>query len=164
VFATDPSQLLLPFRSPRNITALAVGTVAAAGLAWYIFKRPRLTVEEIERNRRDLLANIGRITDGSITDVSTTREEFSRTPQIIIYNYRIAGVSYECGQIVSALPDYVRDIRIDLPIQVRYDPHNPADSIVVAESWSGLRLNASHPYTEDAATEEISPQPPSPTV
>ncbi len=136
-----------------------------AGLAWYFFTRPRLTAEEIERSRRDLLANIGRITDGSITDVSTTQEPqegFSRTPQIIIYNYRIAGVSYECGQIVSALPDYVRDIRIDLPIQVRYDPHNPADSIVVAESWSGLRLSASHPYAEDANTEEISPQPPAP--
>jgi hypothetical protein len=119
-------------------------------------------VEEIERNRRDLLANIGRITDGSITDVSAIHDELSRTPQIIIYNYRIAGVSYECGQIVSALPDYVRDIRIDLPIQVRYDPHNPADSIVVAESWSGLRLSASHPYAEDANTEEISPQPPAP--
>jgi hypothetical protein len=141
---------------------------AAAGAAWYFFTRPRPTAEEIERSRRDLLANIGRITDGSITDVSTShtstdqelQEEFSRTPQIIIYNYRIAGVSYECGQIVTALPDYVRDIRIDLPIQVRYDPHNPADSIVVAESWSGLRLSSSHPYTEDTDAEEIHPQPP----
>jgi hypothetical protein len=134
-----------------------------AGLAWYFFTRPRLTAEEIERNRRDLLANIGRITDGSITDVSTTQEPqegFSRTPEIIIYNYRIAGVSYECGQIVTSLPDYVRDIRIDLPIQVRYDPHNPADSIVVAESWSGLRLSSSHPYVEGADAEEIHSQPP----
>jgi hypothetical protein len=165
VFSIDPSQLLLPFRSSRNIAVVTVGTVAAAGLAWYLFKRPRLTVEEIERNRRNLLASIGRITDGSITDVSTISEihdELSRTPQIIIYNYRIAGVSYECGQIVTALPDYVRDIRIDLPIQVRYDPHNPADSIVVAEAWSGLRLSSSHPYGEDADTEEISPQPPAP--
>jgi hypothetical protein len=31
---------------------------------------------------------------------------------------------------------------MDLPIQIRYDPHNPANSIVVAESWSGLRLGA----------------------
>jgi hypothetical protein len=150
VFATHPSQLLLPFRSTRNIAALAVGVTASAGLAWYFLKRPRLTPEEIERGRRALLANIGRITDGSITDVSTTHEESSRTPQIIIYNYRIAGVSYECGQVVTALPDHVRDIRIDLPIQVRYDPHNPADSIVVAESWSGLRLSSSQPHAEGA--------------
>jgi hypothetical protein len=153
VFSPIPSQLLLTFRSPRNIAAVAVGTAAAAGLAWYLIKRPRPTPEEIERGRRDHLANTGRITDGSITDMSTSQEETSRTPQIIIYNYRIAGVSYECGQVVTALPDHVRDIRIDLPIQVRYNPHNPADSIVVAESWSGLRLNT-HPSYDEAHGDE----------
>jgi hypothetical protein len=160
VFATHPSQLLLSFRSPRNITAVAVGAAAAAGVAWYFLTRPRPTPEEIERNRRDLLANTGRITDGSITDMSTNQEESSRTPQIIIYNYRIAGVSYECGQVVTALSDHVRDIRIDLPIQVRYNPHNPADSIVVAESWSGLRLGSSNPHVEEAHAEQAHPQSP----
>ena len=41
------------------------------------------------------------------------------------------------------------NIRTDLPIQVRYAPHNPANSIIVAESWSGLRLNSSRPYHAD---------------
>jgi hypothetical protein len=158
VFTIHPSQLLLSFRSPRNITAVAVGAAAAAGIAWYLLKRPRLTPEEIERSRRDLLANSGRITDGSITDMSTNQEDLSPTPQIIIYNYRIAGVSYECGQVVTALPDHVRGLRIDLPIQVRYDPHNPADSIVVAESWSGLRLDSSYPHTDEADAEQTHPQ------
>jgi hypothetical protein len=117
----------------------------------------------MERNRRDVLANTGRITDGTITDMSTNNQgEPSRIPQIIIYNYRIAGVSYECGQVVTALPEHVRGIRIDLPIQVRYDPHNPADSIVVAESWSGLRLNSSSSDEdqEEADAEQAQPQPP----
>ena len=172
VFSPIPSQLLLTFRSPRNIAAVAIGTAAAAGIAWYFLKRPRLTPEEVERNRRNLLANIGRITDGSITDMSTNQdtlttqdiltseEKSSRIPQIIIYNYRIAGVSYECGQVVTALPDHVRGIRIDLPIQVRYNPQNPADSIVVAESWSGLRLDSSTPYEDDADVEQAHQQPP----
>jgi hypothetical protein len=125
-----------------------------------LLTRPKPTPEEVERNRRDLLANSGRITDGSITDMSTNQEELPRTPQIIIYNYRIAGVSYECGQVVTALPEHVRDIRIDLPIQVRYDPHNPADSIVVAESWSGLRLGPSSPYPEESRAEQTHLQPP----
>lgn len=147
VFAIHTSQLILPLRSPRNIAAAAVGAVALAGVAWYYLRRPRPTPEEIERDRRKFLAISGRITDGSITDVSiATKEDLSPTPQIIIYNYRIAGVSYECGQVVTALPDHVRDLRLDLPIQVRYNPHNPADSIVVAESWSGLRLDSAHPY------------------
>jgi hypothetical protein len=63
-------------------------------------------------------------------------------PSIIVYNYRIAGVTYECAQDVSALADRVHGIRTDLPIQVRYSPRNPANSIVVAESWSGLRLSS----------------------
>ena len=158
MFEIYPSQLLLTFRSPRNIAAVAFGTAAAAGVAWYFIKRPRPTPEEIERNRRDLLANSGRITDGSITDMSTSPEELIPTPQIIIYNYRIAGVSYECGQVVTALPDHVRGLRIDLPIQVRYDPHNPADSIVVAESWSGLRLDP--PDADDPGTQQTHPQSP----
>jgi hypothetical protein len=158
VFEIHPSQLLLTFRSPRNIAAVALGTAAAAGVAWYFIKRPRPTPEEIERNRRDLLANSGRITDGSITDMSTSPEELIPTPQIIIYNYRIAGVSYECGQVVTALPDHVRGLRIDLPIQVRYDPHNPADSIVVAESWSGLRLDP--PDADDPGAQQTHPQAP----
>jgi hypothetical protein len=163
VFEIHPSQLLLTFRSPRNIAAVAVGAAAAAGVTWYFLKRPRPTPEEMERNRRDVLANTGRITDGTITDMSTNNQgEPSRIPQIIIYNYRIAGVSYECGQVVTALPEHVRGIRIDLPIQVRYDPHNPADSIVVAESWSGLRLNSSSSDEdqEEADAEQAQPQPP----
>jgi hypothetical protein len=148
VFTIHPSQLLLPFRSPRNVAALAVGATAAAGIAWYLLKRPRLTPEEVERTRRDLLASTGRITDGSITDMSTPPEDPSPTPQVIVYSYRIAGVAYECAQVVTGLADHVRDVRIDLPIQVRYDPHNPADSIVVAESWSGLRLSSSFPHPD----------------
>jgi hypothetical protein len=62
-------------------------------------------------------------------------------PSVLIYSYRVSGVSYECAQDVSLLADYVRHLRIDLPIQVRYDPHNPSNSIVVSESWSGLRLD-----------------------
>ena len=103
----------------------------------------------------------GRITDGTIMDtmVTETRKHHGGplaqddrsipTPQIIVYVYRIAGVTYECAQDVTALAEYVHGIRTDLPIQVRYLPQNPANSIVVAESWSGLRLSSSHPYQAD---------------
>ncbi len=74
-------------------------------------------------------------------------------PHLLIYDYRIAGVTYECAQDVTTLAEHVRDIRTDLPIQVRYDLHNPANSIVVAESWSGLRLTAHHPRPAGPTTE-----------
>jgi hypothetical protein len=105
----------------------------------------------MERERRELLASIGRITDGSITDAPVPQDGDagpSAEPLIIVYNYRIAGVTYECAQDVTCLAEHVRDVRADLPIQVRYDLHNPGNSIVVSESWSGLRLNP-HPHDHE---------------
>jgi hypothetical protein len=145
VLSLISSNLPLQLRSPRHVAAVALGAAAVAGVAWLVLRRPRASAEEIERERRELLASTGRITDGSITDAPLQQEGPNGTPLIIVYNYRIAGVSYECAQDVTYLADYVRDVRADLPIQVRYDMHNPANSIVVAESWSGLRLNP-HPH------------------
>jgi hypothetical protein len=82
-------------------------------------------------------------------DMSVPAGSSAPTPQIILYNYRIAGVTYECAQDVTALAEYVSGVRADLPVQVRYAPHNPANSIVVAESWSGLRLSSSRQYTNE---------------
>ena len=164
MFSLISSQLSLPLRSPRGIATIAVGTAAAVAIASYVLTRKKPTAEEIERERRDLLARSGRITDGTIMDtmIKETRTADSKasetseqpdgsgpTPDIIVYNYRIAGVTYECAQDVTMLAEYVHGIRTDLPIQVRYAPHNPANSIVVAETWSGLRLSSSHPYQPD---------------
>jgi hypothetical protein len=164
VFSLIPIHVPLPLRSPRVLAAIGVGVVTAAGVASYIMTRRKPTAEEIERERRDLLARSGRITDGTIMDTmimeARTAESKSSeplaepegsvpTPDIIVYNYRIAGVTYECAQDVTTLAEYVHNIRTDLPIQVRYAPHNPANSIVVAETWSGLRLNSSRPYQPD---------------
>jgi hypothetical protein len=161
VFSLIPIHVPFSLRSPRIVAAIGVGVVAAAGVASYVLTRRKPTAEEIERERRDLLARSGRITDGTIMDtmiveargadaktpeMSVHPDGSGPTPDIIVYNYRIGGVTYECAQDVTALAEYVNGIRTDLPIQVRYAPHNPANSIVVAESWSGLRLKSSPPY------------------
>jgi hypothetical protein len=167
VFSLNPTHLSLSLRSPQVIAAIGVGVVTAIGVTTYVLTRRKPTAEEIERERRDQLARSGRITDGTIMDtmIMEARGADSQapeapqssnaglTPDIIVYNYRIAGVTYECAQDVTALAEYVHGIRTDLPIQVRYAPHNPANSIVVAESWSGLRLNSSTPYQSDSPTE-----------
>ena len=153
--------LPLSLRSPRVIAAVGFSVAAGIGVASYLLARRKPTAEEIERERRELLANSGRITDGTIMDtmIMEARQGDSvaevdsvndsvPAPSIIVYNYRIAGVTYECAQDVSALADRVLGIRTDLPIQVRYSPRNPGNSIVVAESWSGLRLKSSHPYQD----------------
>ena len=155
MFLLSPIHLPLPLRSPRVIAAACATVVAAGGVATYLLTRRQPTPEELERIRRDQLSISGRITDGTIMDTMVsqaraadpelTPEEAAATPNIIVYNYRIAGVTYECAQDVTALPELVHDIRTDLPIQVRYAPHNPGNSIVVAESWSGLRFRSSPP-------------------
>jgi len=62
--------------------------------------------------------------------------------QLVVYRYEVAGVSYEASQDVTSLRHYVdlHTCRIGLPASVKYDPGNPANSIVIAEAWSGLRL------------------------
>jgi hypothetical protein len=164
VFSLIPIHVPLPLRSPRVLAAIGVAVVTAVGVASYVMTRRKPTAEEIERERRDLLARSGRITDGTIMDTMIMETQSAEPkisepsaepdgsvpiPDIIVYNYRIGGVTYECAQDVTTLAEYVHNIRTDLPIQVRYAPHNPANSIVVAETWSGLRLNSSHPYQPD---------------
>ncbi len=160
MLSLTPIHLPLLLRSPRVVTAISAGVVVAIGVITYLLTRRKPTAEEIERERRELLARSGRITDGTIMDTMITEvrntseipaqaDRSIPTPQIIVYNYRIGGVTYECAQDVTALAEYVHGIRTDLPIQVRYLPQNPANSIVVAESWSGLRLSSSHPYQAD---------------
>ena len=103
-----------------------MGTAAAVAIASYLLTRKRPTPEEIERERRDLLATIGRITDGTITDAPFEPDDPTHTPRLLVYDYRIAGVTYECAQDVSTLADHVRDIRIDLPIQSATTSTTPA--------------------------------------
>ena len=176
MFSFTPNHLSLALRSPRFLIAAGVGAAAAAGIASYYMRRPKPSEEELERARREVLARTGRITDGTILDtirgsmasavqdalmtetdftagsepqkpsIPETSDAAALPPEMILYNYRIAGVSYECAQDVSMLADQVHGIRTDLPIQVRYAPHNPGNSIVVAESWSGLRLISSNPF------------------
>ncbi|WP_213803942.1 hypothetical protein [Granulicella sp. dw_53] len=149
MFPDIPTHLPLFLRSPRNILAVGFGIAVAAGVTSYVLTRRQPTPDEIERARRDLLALTGRITDGSITEtqwlIASGDSTPSDVPAVLVYSYVIAGVTYECAQDVSALEEHVRHVRVDLPIQVRFDPRNPANSIVVAESWSGLRLGASYP-------------------
>ena len=138
--------------SPQvQAVGLSVGLLVGATITVLVLRRSRPTPEAIEQARRARLAHTGRITDGSLVDTTTLDGSFLEGasqfhnhptgPEMLLFHYRIAGVAYEAVQDVSALGDRVRDLRIDLPIQVRYDHNNPADSIVVAEDWSGLQTH-----------------------
>ena len=118
------------------VGATALGGVCLAtlaGIGFVVARRP--SAKQREERRRKRLATVGRIVDGSLIGAEPAEEV---TPRAIMYRYRIAGVTYECCQDVSTLSEMVQNLRLDFPVQVRYNRDNPADSIVVAETWNGL--------------------------
>ena len=60
---------------------------------------------------------------------------------LLVYKYDVAGVTYEASQDVTHLRQFIDlySCRLGLPASVKYDPHNPGDSVVISETWSGLR-------------------------
>jgi hypothetical protein len=84
---------------------------------------------EDEASRIHRLSKTGRMTDGEIVDAES--DESGRITAVT-YTYMLAGVLYESSQALSELQqqrssDYVPGKQI----VIRYDPRQPANSIVV---------------------------------
>jgi hypothetical protein len=107
---------------------VAGGSAAALGVYTLLRREPKGPAE-LERERRTWLDGIGPVSDGHHAAV------------LLIYKYDVAGVSYECSQDVTYLRQWINlhSCRLGLPTSVKYDPHNPGNSLVVSESWMGLR-------------------------
>ena len=123
-------------------TAAGVTLVAtlAAGTIWFL-RRKRPTEEELERERRKLLVQSGRLVDGMLLDVRELTTDDGRTLTMLEYSYRSAGVDYECSQDITALLNVIdlSLMRAGFPCSVRYQTGKPQNSIVIAEGWSGIR-------------------------
>jgi hypothetical protein len=120
---------------------LAGGTALGAFAVWLLLhKRP--SAEAIERERRRFLVQSGRLVDGMLLDVCEVEADDGRTLTMLLFSYRIAGVDYECSQDLTDIRGVVDagQVRAGFPCTIRYQPGNPHNSIVVAESWSGLRV------------------------
>ena len=114
--------------------------IMAAVALWLVFRK-RPTAEEMERARRKFLVQFGRLVDGMLLDISEVDAGDGRTLTMLVYNYRIASVDYECSQDVTNMTAVfdAAQVRAGFPCTVRYQPGNHHNSIVVAEEWSGLR-------------------------
>jgi len=107
--------------------------IVLVALAIYIAMRIHGTPEKREQKRRLKVNRLGRLGDALITEASDAA---------IYYSYSIRGVQYTASQDVSSL-------REQLPIEperligiasLKYDPRNPANSILICEEWKGLRV------------------------
>jgi hypothetical protein len=116
------------------LLTLAVVLAAVGALAGYrAWKRSRIAPEERERRRRAALVGHGKMSDAALVEI---RDD------LLFYSYGVRGVEYTASQDVSMLQQYMPpDFSTIDAVSVKYDPRNPANSIVLAEQWSGLRAS-----------------------
>ncbi len=128
---------MIPFR----LYTFFLATIGVVLLAYLLLKRKPKTAEDKERERRAWIDQYGRITDGTVIDVQEVRLDGRKPATMLIFQYDVAGVSYEASQDVTYLRQWINlhSCRLGLPTSVRYDPQNPGNSIVVSERWMGLR-------------------------
>lgn len=118
-------------------TKLVLLGVLGAGVATFgvrtALKVIRTSPEKRERKRRLELHQRGRLWDALITEATET---------MLYYSYSVGGVQYEASQDVSGLRTQLppEPERLIGPASLKYSPRNPANSILVCEEWSGLRV------------------------
>ena len=121
------------FTVTRELAGLILTAALVAGgfLLWTFF-RPQVTPEERERLRRLRVNGSGKLGDGEIVDFEGAA---------IVYSYTVGGVGYTAAQDVMSLQALLPSNPMSVigPALVKFDPRNPANSIVLCEEWSGLR-------------------------
>ncbi len=119
------------------LLAVLVALLGTIGVrAW---RRSRITPDEKERWRRLLLLASGKLGDANLVDIHD---------DLLIYSYAVRGVEYTASQDISRLKAFLPGDLASLGhIAVKYDPRNAANSIVLAEEWTGL-LSAS-PFIQE---------------
>jgi len=116
--------------------SLIVGAVSlpivAAGI--FIVLRIRRKPKDKEKHRRLEVNSNGRLGDATITDI---------TDDAIIYEYSVGGLTYTASQDISQLRELIpadSHRLIGRAASFKYSTQNPANSILLCEEWSGLRL------------------------
>ena len=117
----------------ERLALLALVSCLLIAAAVQILFKLRLTPSEKEKRRRAMINRIGRMSDAMLTDAHS---------DTLFYLYSVNGVDYNASQDVSALRHRVplEPSLLIGNITLKYAPRNPANSIVLCEEWSGLRV------------------------
>ncbi len=121
--------------------AVVIGAVSIPLLAAGIFVvlRIRRKPKDKEKLRRQEVNLSGRLADATITDISD---------DAIFYEYSVAGLTYTSTQDISQLRELLpadSHRLIGRPASLKYSSQNPANSILLCEDWSGLRVAPANP-------------------
>src|SRR5580700_2556156 len=124
-----------PISANAELAALVGIAAVLIALGIYIALRVHGTPEKRERKRRLNVNRLGRLGDALITEASD---------KVIYYTYSIRGVQYTASQDVSALREQLpaEPDRLIGVASLKYAPNNPANSILICEEWSGLRVRS----------------------
>ena len=129
-----PGNLALSLSTAETVTLVLAGVLIAivATIVYRAWKCSRVPPGERERQRRALLVSIGKMGDATVMEIRG---------DLLIYQYAVRGVEYTASQDVSALKaNLPPDLSVLVgAVSVKYEARNPANSIVLAEEWSGLR-------------------------
>lgn len=127
------------FQSARTFPVTEVVVIGAVSLpviaaGIFIVLRIRRKPKDKEKLRRTEVNSNGRLGDATITDV---------TDDAIFYEYFVGGLTYTASQDISQLRELIpadSHRLIGRPASLKYSSQNPANSILLCEKWSGLRL------------------------
>ncbi|MCL5006052.1 MAG: hypothetical protein M1404_05920 [Acidobacteria bacterium] len=122
-----------------GVVAGAAGVLAGAGTLVYLKLRRRKDPAELERLRRFSLSRTGRIATGEIISL-VEPEGQNASAVLLVYQYDVAGVTYEVAQDVAPLPAVaaLASRAVGQEVIVKYEMKRPGNSIIISEEWSGL--------------------------
>jgi len=91
----------------------------------------RSSPEEKERRRRLEVNRKGRMVDATVVDLQG---------DMITYTYSVRGIAYTASQDIHSLRAMLppNPLSVIGPATAKYDLSNPANSIVLCETWSGI--------------------------
>lgn len=122
---------LLTKHGAATLLGAATGLIGGVTV-WNLFGS-RVTPEEHERKRRAAVNVKGRIGAATIVDARDTT---------LYYHYTLAGVHYAASQDIAEFREQLPEDLATLigPAGFKYLPRNPANSILICEDWSGIRV------------------------
>src|SRR6202050_3258286 len=109
-----------------SLLVVAVGVYILVGM-------PRNAKDKEKRRRLEVNSN-GRLGDATVLEI---RDD------AIFYEYSVRGITYTASQDISKLRELIPgdpQRLIGRPASLKYSSQNPANSILLCEEWSGLRV------------------------
>jgi hypothetical protein len=113
------------------LSGVALALIALG--AWIALRVAKGSPDKREKRRRLHVSRNGRLGDALILEA---------TDALLYYTYSVHGVEYHASQEVAALRDLLpaEPGRLVGVANLKYSPRNPANSILICEEWSGLRV------------------------